>query len=191
MEYTKKVIASVLVEVVGKPKEHVIESLKVMIDKIKSEKGLKIKREKTFDPEPTENYFTSFSEMEIEFDTPAHIVSFCFDYMPSSIEIIEPVDLKLESHTLAEILNDLLAKLHSANMNLANSRAENQMLKMNSEALLKNIIMISLKEPRTLEEISPLVGIKPKDLEPFIEGFVKEGKIKKDKNKYSLVQSLY
>ena len=191
MEYTKKVIANVLVEIVGKPEKHVVESLKIMIDKIKSEKGLKIKREKTFEPKQTESYFTSFSEMEIEFDTTSHIVSFCFDYMPSSIEILEPAELQLESHTFAEILNDLLAKLHSVNMGLANSKAENQMLKMNSEALLKNIIMISLKEPKTLEEISPLVGIKPKDLEPFIEGFVKNGKIKKDNNKYSLVQSLY
>lgn len=191
MEYTKKVIVNVLVEVVGKPKEHVVESLKTMIDKIKSEKGINILREKTFDPKPKDNYFSTFSEIEIEFDDPSHIVSFCFDYMPSSIEIIEPADLELESHLLAEILNDLLAKLHSANMNLANVRAENQMLKNNSEALLKNIIMISLKEPKTLEEVSPLIGIKSEELEPFLNKFIEEGRIKKDNNKYSLVKSLY
>ena len=52
---------------------------------------------------------------------------------------------------------------------------------------MKNLISVSLKEPKTMEELSKLTGIAPEKLEPFIEMFVEKDKIKKDNNKYSLV----
>lgn len=191
MPETKKVVARVIIEIVGKPEKHVKNALGLVIDQIKVEEGFKVTEEKTFDPKKTENYFSTFSEMVIEFEKPAMIIGFCFDYMPSSLEIIEPEYLDLRSAELAGLLNDLLTRLHSMSMSMANTSAENQILKQNTEALLKNFVMHALKEPKTMEELSKVAGIKPKQLKPFIEKYVKQGKIKKSKNSYTLIKDLY
>ena len=191
MAEAKKVVARVIIEVVGKPEEHIKKALGIVIKKIKEEEGMKVKEEKTFKPKKLENFFSTFAELVVEFEDSNLVVGFCFDYMPSSIEIIEPEDLILKSKELAGLLNDLLARLHSINMRLTNINAENLLLKKNAEALLKNLVMNALEKPKTIEELSKVVGIKPKELQPYVDGYVKKEKIKKTKDKYTLIKSLY
>ena len=57
----------------------------------------------------------------------------CFDFMPSVIEIIEPLDLKFESKDYEDFMNDLLARLHQYDFVVKNLRAENMMLKKEKE----------------------------------------------------------
>ena len=190
MAEPKKVTARVIIEVVGKPEEHVKKALEIVIKKIKEEEGIKVKEEKSFKPKEVDKFFSTFAELVIEFKNPNQIISFCFDYMPSSIEIIDPEELALRSNELAGLLNDLLTKLHSISMRLANINAENQILRRNTEGLLKNLIMTVLEKPRTIEELSKAIGIDPKELEPYIEGYVKKGKIKKTKDKYTIINTL-
>lgn len=191
MTEPKKVKARVIVEVVGKPEEHVKKALGIVIDKIKTQKGLKILTEKSYKPKHVEPFFSTFAEIDIEFADPNLIVGFCYDFMPSSLDILEPDNIVLNSKELAGILNDLLTRLHSVNMSVANYSAENEILNRNAKALLKNLVMHALEKPKTIEELSKIAGIKAKELEPFVEDYVKKGKIKKTKNKYTLTKSLY
>ncbi len=191
MAEVKRVMTRVVLEVVGKPEEHVKKALAFVIKKIKEEQRIKVKEEKTFETKKVDNFFSTFAELVIEFEDPNLITSFCFDYMPSSIEIIEPEELALRSNELAGLLNDLLTRLHTMSMNVANTNAENQILKKNAEALLKNLVMNTLKNPKTIEELAKAVGIEPKKLQPYIDEYVKKEKIKKAKDKYTLVNSLY
>ncbi len=188
MPENQKMIVKSIIEIVGKPKDHVIKSMSLVMDKIKDQKTIKIVEEKVFEPKEVESFFSTFAELELQFQSTNQILDFCFDYMPSSVEIIEPDKLAVSSSNFGDVLNDLLSKLHTISNNVANLNAENQLLKKNGEAILTNLITLSLENgPTSIEELSRKVGIVPKQLDPFIQAFIKKGKIEKVKKGYQLV----
>ncbi|MCG2719057.1 MAG: hypothetical protein L6408_09540 [Nanoarchaeota archaeon] len=129
-----KIQAKIVIEILGTPKGHVEETMKQIIEKLKNEKGLELLRETTYEskqleePQELKNMWSTFSDMEIEVEEFNKLVGICFDYMPSSIEILDPFDLKMETADISEMLNDLMAKLHKVDMALKNTIAHNTML---------------------------------------------------------------
>ena len=66
MEPNHSVLAKLIVEVAGRPKEHVESSLKLVLDNIKKEKGVKARKMKIFKPKEVDTYFSSFAELELD-----------------------------------------------------------------------------------------------------------------------------
>ncbi|MBU4242554.1 MAG: hypothetical protein KKF52_04965, partial [Nanoarchaeota archaeon] len=79
--------------------------------------------------------WSTFSEVELEVIGIQRLLDVCFDYMPSTIEILDPAGLEIDSNNMAEILNDLMAKLHRYDMLLKNFNAENTILKEKLEKI--------------------------------------------------------
>ncbi len=180
-------LTKVIIEVLGTPKEHVEKTLKAVIEKIKEDDSLTVLKGKVFKPKPQGKFFSTFTEAEIIFESFADLASFCLDFLPSSVEIIEPLELKTKSVDVTEVLNDLLAKLHNIDMVLKSTQMKSIKLEENSLNLLKNIVVLSLKDgKKSLEELSTATGISQKDLEPFLKNYLKEGVIKKIGQAYSL-----
>ena len=123
------IIVKLISEVLGSPKEHVDKALNLILDKIKEQNGLKVADSKFFEAQKMEDkpLFTGFIEYTIEVEDPQRLIDFCFDFMPSSLEIIEPDELDMKSVKFADMLNDLLAKLHRNEMALRNLIAEKQL----------------------------------------------------------------
>lgn len=122
--------AKIVIEILGTPKDHVEDAMKKVIEKLKEEQGVKLLRETTYKAEQIKNMWSTFSDLEIEVEDVSKLIGICFDYMPSSIEIIEPSKMDLETTTIADFLNDFLARLHKTDMMLKNAMAENKWLKM-------------------------------------------------------------
>ena len=116
-----------IIEIAGFPKEHIEETMKAVIEKIKSEK--KVLKYDIFEAEKKDKFFSTFTEIEIEFESLDDLSGFCFDYMPSSIEILSPNKLNIDSKEYENIFNDILAKLHHYDMIIKNLKAENMLLK--------------------------------------------------------------
>lgn len=125
-----KVQAKIVIEILGMPKEHVEDAMRKVIEKLKGEQGVKLLRETTYKAEQIKNMWSTFSDLEIEVEDVSKLIGICFDYMPSSIEITEPNKMDLETTTIADFLNDFLARLHKTDMMLKNAIAENKWLKM-------------------------------------------------------------
>lgn len=121
--------ALAIIEIAGFPEKHVAKTLKNVLDKLKNEKEIKIVSKKIAKVKKVKELWSTFAELELSFNNVSNLVGFCFDYMPSSIQIIEPKDLNIEQLALSNILNDLLAKLHQYSMFINNINAENVMLK--------------------------------------------------------------
>ncbi|MDP6293769.1 MAG: hypothetical protein QGG83_03350, partial [Candidatus Woesearchaeota archaeon] len=85
------VTARVVLEIVGAPKEHVEKSLKEYVADIK--KSNEILTEVFHPAEEKERLWTSFFELEIKFKSAMHLLDFCFESMPSSVEIMEPNEI--------------------------------------------------------------------------------------------------
>jgi hypothetical protein len=189
----EKVIARVVLNVAGKPKEHVEKSMGLVIENIGKEKDIKVVKKKILKTQKKDElYFSAVAELEISCADASLLMGFCLDYMPSSVEIVEPEGLSFDAMELTGLLNDMLSKLHYVNVSYGEMKSENDLLKQNGEHLLKNIVMISIRDtPKTIEAISGDVGIKPEELLPFVERFVKEGKIEKKDELYKFKKSLY
>jgi len=107
--------------------------------------------------------------------------------MPSSIEVVKPEHLVMTNPELSNFLNDLQARLHNVDMIVKQLKAENDFLKHNMNAILHNAILICLKVSRlSLEQLSQITGVDKKELEIFVEKLLKENKIKKENELYSL-----
>lgn len=124
-----KIQAKIVVEILGTPKEHVEETITKVIEKLKNEEGVKLLKEVTYKAEKIKEMWSTFSELDIELEDATKLVGICFDYMPSSVEIIDPLKMNIETTMISELLNDLLARLHKTDMLLRNAIAENQLLK--------------------------------------------------------------
>ncbi len=184
----KSIHAQVIIEMLGAPKEHIQETLQLYIDKIKNEeKQITIKNVVYAEPKEVQNLFSVFAELNLEFADLPTLVWFCFDYMPSSIEIYSPEELVYERKAVTDFLNDLQARLHKFDMLIKNLSAENKVVKKNGLTLARNIVIVSLQSgPKTLAEISKLSGMPEMHINKFVRSLIQEEKIKEEKGAYSL-----
>lgn len=118
-----------IIEILGKPKEHVEKTIANVINELKKREGLTLINEKIAKTKKLENFFSSYVDVELKLSSMDQLIDFCFDFLPSNVEIIEPEEINLDSHLLAEYMNDLLAKLHQQSMVIRNMHAENLVMK--------------------------------------------------------------
>ncbi|MBI5073433.1 hypothetical protein HZA99_06470 [Candidatus Woesearchaeota archaeon] len=185
MEWIK---ARVIIEMLGAPKEHIQQTLEFYIEKLKKdEKKIVIKSVEYVEPKEVNNLFSVFAELEIEFEDLPSLTYFCFDYMPSSIEIHAPDELIYDRNEYTNFLNDLQARLHKVDMLMKNLSAENKVVKKNGNTLARNIVVVSLESgPKALPEISRMSGMPEEHIKKFVNILVSEGKVKEADGKYQL-----
>lgn len=105
--------AKAIIEIAGFPEKHIEETLNLVKDKLVKEKGIKEIKSTVNKPKKiSEKIFSGFIEAEFLVTDQSTIMGIIYDYMPSSIEIIAPEEIKEDTLKLTELLNDLAAKLH-------------------------------------------------------------------------------
>jgi hypothetical protein len=179
----------VILEIVGKPKEHVEESLKEYVKKIKADKNYTIIKEKSEKAEKMENgLFSAFSEMEILMKDPQVLLNFCFDYLPSSVEIIEPERLLIKNSEFGDFINDLLARTISLNTTVLETNERSQFFIKNTAVLLRNFIVVLLSsKPMSIKQMAPYLGIKEEDIKKVVDVLINEKKVKKEGELYKVI----
>jgi len=113
---TKGIRAVLVLEMIGKPPEHMTETLKELIKKIDEEKGVEVLEKKINEPvliKDQKEFYTTFAEIEVEVEQILHLAVLMFKYMPAHIEIIEPELIVLSNNGWSEILSELVRRLHS------------------------------------------------------------------------------
>ncbi len=180
------VTAKLIIEMLGSPKEHLEKTLKDYVDSLEKDKNIRMVSKDIAEPTPTEQLFSAFAELEIEFKDAAKLIDFCFEAMPSSVEIIKPDMLSTESTSLSSLLNDLLARLHVVDMQMKKLSAQSSILERNATNTLHNFVTHLCKgKPMTVEEISAAVGIKSDRLKQFLDNLITAGRLKEEGGKYS------
>lgn len=125
----KEILTRIIVEILGFPKDHVETTLKAVVEKLKTEEGVKVLKEAIENAEEVKDFWSAFAEIEMKTENIQRLMDICFDYMPSSIEILEPNEVGMDINNLSNFFNDLLARLHQYDMLLKNVHAENFLLK--------------------------------------------------------------
>ena len=179
----------VIIEVLGKPKEHVEKSIRDYVDKIKKDPELVVMNADFSEAEEKEKLFAVFVELDIVIKGMPKLIGFCFDYMPSSIEITKPEEFAVKKSTIENFINDLQARLHNVDMIVKKQKNENTFLKKNLGKAVSNTILLSLAAgDMGMENLSRATGIAEKELKVFLDELIKEDKIKKEDDMYSLVK---
>lgn len=111
----EKVKAKLIIEIMGRPAEHLFKALNELVDKLGTEKGISFINKSLNEPKAIEKapgFFTSFADLEMEFDSLNHFFNIVFNYMPAHVEIYEPEKFKVEAFSLNEIANYIVSRLH-------------------------------------------------------------------------------
>lgn len=170
----------VVLEVIGKPKEHVEKAIRSYLDNLKQDKKYQLIREEIADVKQQDKaeLWSTFAELELKTTKIENLTSFCFEYMPSLIEVVEPQEFTFDDGSLSQFLNDLQAKLHQIDMIAKEVKVERDILMHNMTALLKNYVLVLLsKDNLTSEQLSKLTGVEKSKLEDYLDRMIDEGKI--------------
>lgn len=181
----KPVLARVIIEMLGAPKEHIAKTLHDYVEKLK--KTQTVLKAELAEPEPVEQetVFSTFAELEMRFTDLSELLNFCFESMPSSVEVIEPANFSITLDKLNALLNDLQARLHEADAIIKTARAKQKVLDTNALNVFRRFLLyLAEKGHTTASEMSHYVGVHPNQLQPFLEKLVEEKKLKKEGEKY-------
>lgn len=112
---TTGIRAVMIIEVMGRPPEHLIDTLEKIISDIDAEKKVHVVEKKIHDAKEMEkrkDFFTNFAEIEVEVETILQLAVLMFKYMPANIEIISPELIALSNNGWNDIFNELTRRLH-------------------------------------------------------------------------------
>jgi len=164
----KQIQAVMIVEVAGRPAEYVKQSLETHIGRLNQMQDLEVISKNLSEPkkiEHQEEAYVCFAEIEFKVQTFQKILDLIFDFMPSSIEIINPGRIEMASQEATMFINNLSGRLHRYD-EIAKI-AQFKIKQLNEQMML-------MKNSPTKEQISE------KQLK---EGFIKKAKLKKKKSK--------
>jgi len=157
-----------IIEMLGAPKGYIEKTLQEYMQKLKNE-GARISAETYAEATAADKLFSTFVEFTITFDALHQLLTFCFESMPSSIEIFEPDALALPSNELTGFLCDLQARLHEADMIIKTSNAKYKSLDTNATNVFYNFIKYILKQgSKTPQELAGHLGLTEKEVLPFL-----------------------
>ena len=167
-----KIKAIIILDVIGKPPEHLVESLKRVIEEIDKEKGITILRKDIKEPRPMkdhEGFFTTFAEVELEFEEILSFVIVMFKYMPAHLEIISPEIIAISNNSWNDILNELIRRMHGYDEVARMLQQENNLLRKKLEESTGQ---------KTVTPMSPIENLPKKKAKPKKSKSNKKGKKK-------------
>jgi hypothetical protein len=135
-------------EVVGKPAEFIEEAIHKLIALLEKEVDIHFLDKKIGTAKPyvmkTESgeqadLFSTYAEVEILVINLKRLTQIIFDYMPSSVEIFEPIEIKLKTQDSNLLLNELAVKLHEYDLS-------NKKLVFQRNALFKKLQELQKKK---------------------------------------------
>ncbi len=180
-------IVKMIFEMVGKPKEHIEKTLKAYMTNIKTDERVHCLSEEYAPVEKTDDgdFFTGFCDADLLVQNLETLNWLMVNFMPASIEILEPAEFKLEARHIQNWLNDMVAKLHEISGNVRQGNNTIQFLTKNMNALIQNMILMAVSGgASTTAEISKKVGIPEEQLKPFFEHMIKNGQLALNGKKY-------
>jgi hypothetical protein len=179
------VLAQVAFELIGNPKDYVEKTIQTYLNNIKNDSQIKILNEEFGEAEQLEGgLWSTYADTEMLFDNLDKLNWLCINFMPASIEIIAPEELRFSDKDLTDWFNDLLSKLHEISASVRQTTTKDQLVVKTMNALIQNAIIVASEHYHKPEEISNKTGIAKEQLQPFFDALIKQGKLEKKGEAY-------
>ena len=114
-EETRGIKATMVFEAIGRPPEHLTETLKNLVEQIDKEEKVQVLNQKISEPvlmKEGRTFYTAFVEVELEVEQILHLSILMFKYMPAHIEIVSPELIALTNNGWNDLFNELTRRLH-------------------------------------------------------------------------------
>ena len=137
---------NIVIEILGRPKDHVKEALQSLVLRLGAEKGIKILDKNIHEPIPVKDakdLFTTFAEVSLALDSITNYFGVLFGYMPSHVELVNPEKISLTNIDLNDLGNKLVQRLHDY------------------DAITKNVLVEKDMLVKKLQEVAPHLFQKP------------------------------
>jgi hypothetical protein len=179
------ILAQVSFEVLGSPKEHVESTIKGFIDNIRQDAAFIFVSEEYGEAEETSGeLWSTYCDTEMLVKNLDKFNWLCVNFMPASIEIIAPSELRFKDKDLTNWFNDMLSKLHEVSTGYRKLSSQEEFFIKNMNAMVQNAVLLAAENYHTLEEIGIKVGMGVEQLQPFVEAYVNSGKLEKKDEEY-------
>lgn len=141
---SNKIRVIIVIELLGRPKDHLDKAMKDFIEKINNEKGIKVLDKKVYPPklieleekdgkkqkyEKGKEMYSNFSEIELEADEIIDLIRILFVYMPSHFEVLSPERIELKNFDFSTLLNELSKRMHQYDNITKNAIIETNILR--------------------------------------------------------------
>jgi hypothetical protein len=174
----EKIIVQLVIEILGRPKEHVLESLKEIVNRLSKEPGITLLESDFHEPalvKDSKELYTSFAQVTVELESIGKYFAIIFGYFPAHIELISPENLKISNGLLNEVGNSLAIRLHDYDALAKRIVNDNSIL----ENMLKTHAPHVFKEPQKELQVKPLEKNPEKEKPAPIETSSKKSRKKK------------
>jgi hypothetical protein len=163
----EKIEAHLILEILGRPAQHIKDALNELLKKLGSEKGIKIISKDVHEPNPVKDsdLFTSFADVTVELDSIQQYFGIMFSYMPAHIEIVYPENFNLANFQFNELGNRILSRLHEY------------------DAIVKKVIFERNILVEKLKQAAPHLFEKVQEQLPIVKPKIKKAKPKKKSKK--------
>ena len=104
-----------IVEIAGRPAEHLKAALSQHIGVLNQVNDIEVHSIKLSEPKEIEGHkemFTCFAEADFETKTFGRLAETMFDFMPSSVEVIEPAKVTMDMNESTALLNNISGRMH-------------------------------------------------------------------------------
>lgn len=123
--------AKFIIEILGRPADHLKTTLIELVDKIGKDKGVTIIKKEIHDPkqvEKVDNLWTTFADLDLRFDTIPLFFNTIMTYLPAHVEVYDPDSFKLNTFEINELANFVVGKLHNYDALAKKMMAESEIL---------------------------------------------------------------
>jgi len=119
------------ITIMGKPKEHVEETLLKYTEKLFEDPGVVGIQVDIFEGEKPENsdLFQCFVEFEALFESLNRVTDYIMNYLPGTVEFIAPSTINMSSENLSKLYSDFTLKMHRVDAMMKKTIIENHKLK--------------------------------------------------------------
>lgn len=182
-----QLLCRVIIEMLGKPKGHLEKTFEDLMGKFLREEKIVFVKKTYSKTKKQGNLFSRFAEIEFWAENLSVLIGLCFDYMPSSVEVLEPENVVFPVHQLTGYLNEMQAKLHHVDMIAKNTQTEKAILASNFIKLMENSIVLTIASgTATAANIAKAIGLKEEGLAKPLQNLLEAKRIKKVGEKYAL-----
>lgn len=191
MEFTYK--GHSIIEILGRPKESVESALKQVVSALNGSDFLKaseIEVSDVINAKDTKTMFTGFLEFDIEFKTYDDIFGYLIDFMPSSLEINEPAELKFDLASFNNMVSDIIARLHEYDKIVKDKVTETVFLEKKMDLLIRNLIMVIVSDKKLpADQIAARSGIDSNSIRDWLNSMVRNDILKTDGHNFMLAEN--
>src|SRR3989344_5317652 len=105
MSSHEKIRAMLILDIIGRPAEHLLETLDKLIEEMRKEQGVKVVSTDTKEPtlmKDSKEFYTTFAEIEVETESMMHLAMLMFKYMPAHVEVISPENISISNNSWSD-----------------------------------------------------------------------------------------